>query len=727
MTSQTLSRRAFVGGAAGLTIAVMLPTGGARAQSGAAAVMRPDRETSPDSDFAPNAFVRIAPDNTVTVLVKHIEFGQGPFTGLATLVAEELDADWNQMEAVAAPANAELYKNLAFGLQGTGGSTAIANSYEQMRKAGAAARAMLVEAAAKSWGVSGDEISVEKGVIKHSASGRTSDFGALADAAAKLEPPSDPKLKDPKEFKLIGTKLPKLDSRSKSTGTAIFTLDIYRKDMKTVAVAHPPVFGAKVTSVDDSAARAIDGVEDVQQLPSGVAVYARNTYAAFRGRDALKIEWDTSEGETRSSDEMYKTWSQAARTANKIVESKGDVGEALKTADRVFEAEYLFPFLAHAPLEPLDAVIEVRNGQADLWMGSQLQTVDKSTAAGVLGIDPKKVRVHTQLAGGSFGRRAQPSSHLAAEAAAIAKAKGDGAYKLVWTRENDIRGGYYRPLTVHQLRGGLDKAGTIVAWENRIANQSIVAGSPFEQMMKDGLDPTAFEGSRDMPYDWPANRVTWARMEAKVPVLWWRSVGHTHTAFATETFLDELLEKGGKDPVDGRLALLKADTVRDRGVLERVAEMAKWSGAKAGDGRARGVALHKSFNSYVAMITEVSELDGAPKVEKVWCAIDCGVAVNPNVIAAQIEGGIGYGLGTALYNEITLEKGGRVRQANFDTYRMMRIQDMPAVEVSIIESDAAPTGVGEPGVPPIAPAVANAWRALTGATVRRLPFRRDAA
>ncbi|MGF1476644.1 MAG: molybdopterin cofactor-binding domain-containing protein [Geminicoccaceae bacterium] len=721
MSQVTARRREFL---AGLIVSVSLPMA-ARAQSGAAAVIQ--NSGAIDENFAPNAFVRIAPDDTVTVLIKHLEFGQGPNTGLTTLVAEELDADWSQMRAASAPSDAELYKNLAFGIQGTGGSTAIANSYMQMRRAGAAARAMLVDAAAREWGVPAEEITVENGIISHAASDNQSSFGPLAEAARQGELPAEPMLKDPKDFKLIGTDRPKVDSLIKTTGRAEFTIDVYRDGMLTVAVAHPPTFGATVTGIDDSAALQIAGVEKVAEISSGVAVWAKNTYAAFQGRDALTVEWNESGAETRSSEQLFEVWSEAAADQGRVAEESGDVEAAFDGADSIHEAEFRFPFLAHAPLEPLDAVIEWRNGEADIWMGSQLQTVDHQTAAATLGIDVAKVRIHTMLAGGSFGRRAQPTSHVAAEIASIAKAGGEGSYKLVWTRENDIKGGYYRPLTVHRLKGGLDANGNIVAWENRIANQSIVAGSPFEMLMEDGMDPTSFEGSTKMPYDWPAHRVTWTQMESPVPVLWWRSVGHTHTAYATETFLDELLEKGGKDRVQGRLDLIKADAGRDRGVLERVADMAEWSGPNGSDGRSYGVALHESFNSYVAMIAEVSEQNGAPKVEKVWCAVDCGVAVNPNVIRAQMEGGIGYGLGSVLFDEIVLQEGGRVGQANFDTYRMLRISEMPAVEVSIIDSSADPTGVGEPGLPPIAPAVANAWRALTGQMPYQLPFTSAAA
>lgn len=717
-----ISRRDFLRhsamAGAGLVIGVHLPRV-SRAQSGAASVIQGDGE----GVFAPNAFIRIAPDDTVTVLSKHIEFGQGPYTGLATLVAEELDADWSQMRAESAPARVDLYKNLAFGMQGTGGSTAMANSYEQMRRAGAAARAMLVAAAAAEWGVPADGITVEQGVVIHEASGRTVRFGELAGRAAATSVPENVTLKSPEAFRLIGKRLPKLDSRIKSTGEAVFTFDVTRPGMLTVLVAHPSRFGARVKSVDDTAARQIKGIVDVKTIPAGVAVYGRSFWAAKKGRDVLEIEWDESGTESRSSSDIVAAYRKLAQSPGTPAASRGDVESGLAGAAATLEAEYEFPYLAHAPMEPLDCVIELNEGRCEAWLGSQLQTVDQQTIGDVLGMQPDQVTINTMLAGGSFGRRAQPDSGFAREAAEALKALGPNAppIKLVWTREDDIRGGRYRPIYVHRLRGGLDDRGEIVAWEQVIVGQSIVAGSPFAGMIQEGIDPTSVEGARDLPYSVPNLSVSLHSPEVGVPVLWWRSVGHTHTGFATEAFLDELLARAGRDPVEGRLALLK-EHPRHAGVLRAVAKLADW-GAPLPDGRARGVAVHKSFNSYVAEIAEVSRDDnGYPRVHKVWCAVDCGVAVNPNVITAQMEGGIGYGLGAALFDEITLEDG-RVVQSNFHNYRSLGIDEMPEIEVTIVRSAESPTGVGEPGVPPIAPAVANAWAALTGERVRRLPFR----
>lgn len=705
-------------GSAALVVGVHLPLAGRRAFAADAI------GTATAALFEPNAFVKIGTDNLVTVLIKHIEFGQGPSTGLATLVADELDADWSQMRAELAPAGAA-YANLLFGpIQGTGGSTAIANSFVQMREAGATARAMLVAAAAKRWGVPAGQIAVSKGVVSHAASNKRASFGELALDAANQEPPAKPKLKTPDQWTLIGTDLPRLDSSDKSRGKTKFTLDVYPEDVVTAVVAHPPAFGAAIKSVDDSRAKAVPGVIQVAQLPTGVAVIARDTFSALRGRDALAVEWDTSAAETRSSEAMFGAYREAVASPGTQAELRGTLDAGFSGGQKTHEAEYLFPFLAHAPMEPLDAVVHVRGDSAEIWMGSQIQTMDHGAFAKVLGLAPAKVTLHTMFAGGSFGRRAQPDAGFAIEAAMVAKAhSGEQPIKVMWTRVDDVRGGRYRPLTVHKLRGAVDSKGAIVGWDQVVASSSIAAGTMFEGLMiKDGIDDTMVEGARDLPYSIPNLRIGAHMMKNGVPVLWWRSVGHTHTGYATETFVDELLELGGKDPVSGRLELL-AKHPRHAGVLQRVAKLAAWSGPKAKDGRARGVAVHKSFGSYVAQIAEVGKgANGLPRVHKVWCAIDCGIAVNPNIIRAQMEGGIGFGIGAALFNEINLEEGGRVREANFNGYRSLRIHEMPAVEVAIVKSTAAPTGVGEPGVPPAAPAVANAWRALTGQKIRRLPF-----
>lgn len=703
----SLSRRNLLKGAGALVIGMSLPQAG-RAQSGAAQVFKPGGTAA----FAPNAFVRIAADDTVTVLVKHIEFGQGPFTGLATLVAEELDADWAQMRAEHAVSDPKLYANLAFGIQGTGGSTAIANSYEQMRKAGATARAMLVQAAAEAWKVPAAEITVEKGVLKH-ASGKQGRFGEFAEAASKLQAPAEVKLKEPAQFKLIGKDgaTPRLDSLGKSTGKAQFTIDIHTPEMLTVVVARPPRFGGKVASFDASEAKKVKGVVDIKQIPSGVAVYATGTWPALKGREALKVTWDESGAEKRGSRELFAEYRKLARTEGTVAGKHGDAEAVLAKAEKVIEAEYAFPYLAHAPMEPLDGYLEWNAQGALARLGSQLQTIDHMTIAKILDLGPEKVTVETVLGGGSFGRRAQPSSELAAELAQVARAIGPNRpVKLVRTREDDLSGGYYRPLFLHRLRGAV-KDGKITAWSAAIVGQSFLKGSPFEAMIKGGIDPVMVEGANELPYEIADFRCDLHTVDVGVPTLWWRSVGHTHTGYAVECFIDQLLQAAGQDPVAGRLALMGKQQ-RLANVLKAVADLAKWNGPGPVDGRARGVGVVESFGSYVAQIAEVSlGAGGEPKVHKVWCAVDCGVAVNPDIIRAQMEGGIGFGLGHALYGELTLDQGKPV-QGNFDSYRSLRINEMPEVEVRIVPSTEKPTGVGEPGVPPIGPAVANALARL---------------
>ncbi len=702
MTALETDRRKFLAGS-GLVLGLALPMRGARAL--------------PQASFAPNAFVRVLPDNTVSVVIKHIEFGQGPATGLTTIVADEMDADWAQMRVEFAPANDPLYKNLAFGTMGTGGSTAMSNSWMQMRNAGAAARAMLVAAAAKEWGVPAGEIRVAKGVVSHGA--KKASFGELAATAATMPVPDKPVLKTPDQWTLIGTDVPKVDSLIKSTGAAQFTMDVRRPGMVVSVIQHAPAFGGTVRSVDDKAALAVPGVVAVKAIPQGVVVYGKDTYAAMKGRAALSIEWDLSKAETRSTEAMLKDYLAVAAQPGVECEANGDAAEGLASAAKTLEATYVFPFLAHAPMEPMDAVIDPREGGVDFYAGSQFQVGDTRAVAGVLGVPFEQMTLVEQYAGGSFGRRATPDMGNAVEAAAATKAFGGKTpVKHMWTRENDITGGRYRPLMVHRLRGGLDARGAIVALDTITTGQSFMRGTPFSNP-KDKFDNAMVEGLTESAYAFPNLRVGVNEMKNGVPTLWWRSVGNTHTAYVMETFLDRLIELGRQDPVEARLKLMKEE--RAKTVLRRVAELAGGLNAKAG--RARGIAFHKSFGSFVAQIAEVSRgADGLPKVHKIWAAIDCGVPINPNVMRAQVEGGIGYGLGHALFAEITLGEGGVVDQRNFDTYRSMRIGEMPDVEVAIIKSTEPPTGIGEPGLPPAAPAVANAWRRLTGKAVERLPF-----
>lgn len=711
------SRRRFLQGsasaAAGLTIGFRW-SGGPKVASAAGGT------------FAPNAFVRIGTDNTVTVLSKHLEMGQGIYTGLATLIAEELDADWSQIRVEGAPADAALYNNLAFGpVQGTGGSSSVANSYEQLRKAGATARAMLVEAASREWNVDRAGITVEKGVVSHAASGRSATFGDLSAKAAALPVPADVPLKDPSRFTLIGTSVPRVDTRSKSNGTAKFALDVVLPGMLTAVIARPPVFGATVKSVDDAKALAIPGVVKVVRVPSGVAVAATSFWAASKGREALAIEWDESRAETRGTAELLAEYKALAEKPGAPARVEGDAAKALAGAAKTVTASFEFPYLAHAPMEPLDCVVRLDASGCEIWAGDQFQTIDQGNAAKAAGLKPEQVRINTLLAGGSFGRRANAASDYIVEAVHVAKALDRGTpVKLVWTREDDIRGGRYRPMYYHTLTAGLDAAGKPVAWQHRIVGQSIIGGTPFAPVLiKDGVDGTSVEGASNLPYDIPNMLVDLHTTEVGVPVLWWRAVGSTHTAYSTEVFIDELATAAGKDPVEFRRALL-AKHPRHLGVLNLAAEKAGW-GTPLPEGKARGVAVHESFSTYVAQVAEVTiQPDGSVKVDRVVCAVDCGLAVNPDVIRAQMEGGIGFGLGGVMYGEVTLDQG-KVEQSNFHDYRVLRIEEMPAVEVHIVKSAAAPTGVGEPGVPPVGPAVANAVFAATGRRIRNLPFTRD--
>jgi len=708
------NRRQFLKGSAavGLVIGFHLPMG---TRAAAAA----------DAEFVPNAFLRIAPDNTVTVICKHIEFGQGPYTGIATILADEIDADWSQIRVQSAPADAAKYANLAFGAQGTGGSTAMANSWDQMREAGAQARARLIAAAAKKWNVGPETIAIEKGVVK-GPSGKSATLGELAQAAQDISLPGPFEPKEPGEWRLIGKDVPRADTVPKTNGTARFTIDVQLPDMVTCLIARPTRFGAKATSFDAAPALAVPGVKEVLAVPQGVAVLADGFWAAKKGRDALKITWDEAGTEARGTPELINEYREVAKKIGAIARNEGDAEKGLADAATVLEATYTFPYLAHAPLEPNDCVIRrTDDGGVELLFGSQLQTVDQHVAAGVLGLKPEQVKIETLLAGGSFGRRATPAGDMAAEAAEVLKAaKHTGPIKVIWTREDDIKGGRYRPVFVHRLKGGLDAAGNIVAWDQVIVGQSFMKGSPFEaRMLKDGVDHSMVEGAKSLPYEIPNLRVSAHIVEVGVPTLWWRSVGSTHTGYATEAFLDQLAEAAGIDPLAIRRKLL-AKQPRHLAVLNLAAEKAGWE-TPSPEGKARGLAVHKLFNSYVAHVVEVSVgADGLPKVERVVCAADCGIPINPDVIKAQLEGGMGYGLSAALYGAIDLENG-RVVQANFDDYRVLRINEMPDIEVHIVQSTEKPTGIGEPGVPTIAPAVANAWAKLTGERLYALPFARS--
>jgi isoquinoline 1-oxidoreductase beta subunit len=716
-----LSRRQFVKlttlAGSGLTLGLLLPGCSKPAATGGGTA----------EPFA-MPFVHIAPDSSVTVLCKHLEAGQGVWTGLPAIVAEELDASWSQMRVASAPAQVPLYGNLLFDpkgrMQGTGGSTSVANSWMQLRRAGATARAMLVQAAAARWSVPAAEISVKEGVVSHAASRHQASFGELAADAARISVPEDVQLKDPARFNLIGRgHLPRLDSRDKSTGKERYAIDVMLPGMMTAVVMRPPRFGGKVASFDASKAKAVPGVVDVVAIPRGVAVVGRDLWSAKKGREVLEVSWDETAAEKRGTPELLADYRRlAAGEAAVTVSQSGNVDAALRRAHKVIEAEFVFPYLAHAPMEPLTAVCRLSSEHCEIWAGDQFQTFDQMNAAKAVGLEPQQVSIHTLAAGGSFGRRATPDSDYVSEVASIAKATG-GRYpvRLIWTREDDITGGRYRPLNLHRITAGLAPDGK-VALRQRVVGQSIVSGTPLGGMIKNGVDPTAIGESAAEQYDLDDVSIAWTQPQVGIPVLWWRSVENTHMAFSKEVIMDELAEAAGEDPVAFRLQRLGKHP-RSAAVLRLIAEKSGWNRPfSGGKGRGRGVAVHESFGSVVAQVAEVTVTGDDIRVDRVVCVVDCGIAVTPDVVVAQMQSGIGYGLSAALWGEITLT-GGRVDQSNFDGYRVMRINEMPKViEVHIAPSTNAPSGVGEPGTPPIAPAVANAVRMATGIRLRRMPF-----
>ena len=713
-----VDRRAFLkAGAsvsAGLVIACFVPAGirKALAENTPAPAAKPP--------VPPNAFVRIAPDNTVTVLLKHSEMGQGIWTSIPMVVAEELGCDWSHVRVEHAPA-APAYAHTTFGMQMTGGSTSTWESFDQLRTAGAMAREMLIAAGAKKLGAKPADCHVENGYVVVGA--KKIAFGAVADAAAKLPMPTDVKLKDPKDWTIIGKPTRRLDSKAKTTGTAEFGMDVKRPNMAVALVSRAPVFGGTLKRFDATKAKAIPGVIDVVQVPSGVAVLGAHFWAAKQGRDALVLEWDDGAGKTLSTPAMREEYRKLASTPGIVAKAVGDVDAALAATPNAIEADYEVPFLAHAPMEPLNCTVEIGKNGCDIWTGTQFQTVDQGTAAKMLGLKPEQVRIHTTFLGGGFGRRANPTSDFIVEAIEVAKAS-KRTVKVVWTREDDIRGGYYRPMWLSRFRAAIGEHGRPTVWSHTIVGQSIIAGTPFAAaMVKNGIDATSVEGAEDAPYlaTIPAYRVDLHSPTSPVTVLWWRSVGHSHTAFAVESFLDELAAAAKQDPLEYRRALLPADS-RERRALDLAAEKFGW-GEPLPQGHAAGLAVHQSFGSYVAQIAEVSvDADKKIRVHRVVCAIDCGPVVNPLTVEAQMQSGIVFGLSAALHGEVTL-KDGRVEQSNFHDYPAVRLAEAPHMEVHIVPSTDKMGGCGEPGTPPIAPAVANAVFALTGKRLRQLPLR----
>jgi len=689
--------------------------------------------------FAPNAFVRIATDNTVTVISKHIEVGQGIYTGLATLLAEELDAAWSQVRVDPAPADDSLYKNLRLGMQATCCSNSTVNSFEQYRQAGATARAMLVSAACQRWQTSPAEVTVENGVVRHLPSSRQATFGDLAASAAAIAPPAQVTLKDPKDFKLIGADhLHRVDSKAKSTGTALYPIDVSLPGIVIASVERPRRIGAIVKSFDATAAKSVAGVIDVVPVSGGVAVVAKSFPAANQGRRALKIEWDESRCESRGTPELLREYHALLEHPGAIARRDGDVAAALSGAARTLTATYEFPYVAHVPMEPDSAVVRLSADRCDIWTYDAAPTALQKRAAHLTGLRSDQVIINTVYGGGSFGGGGGGGDAAVEIAHAIG---GRVPVKLIASREDMMRTDHYRPSYVHKLTAGLDGQGNLVAWHHRIVGQSIFAGNPA--YVTNGVDMVSVAGACNIPYDIPNILVDLHSPTVGVPVNTWRSAGDSHTAFAVETFLDDVAHAAGVDPYQFRRRLLMKDPrekkileysvdrrfqdsmfakfPRDREVLDLATAKSDW-GAPLGEGRGRGVAVHYSFRTSVAHVAEVSVVkDGGIKIDRVVCAIDCGLPVNPDIIRAQVEGGVAFGLSSILHEQITL-KAGAVEQSNFNDYRLLRINGMPRVEVHIVKSTEDPTGIGEPVVPTAGPAVSNAIFAATGQRVRTLPF-----
>ena len=709
------SRRNFLIGAAAAGSALVVGF-----RPGAVALAEEDAPVNPLS-----AYVTIAEDNTITVHSAHFDMGQGAYHGIATLVKEELGCSWDQMSVIGAAGDVRLYGNLAWGgfAQGTGGSTAMASSWGRYRTAGATAREMLKAAAADSWGIAAGDVVAQNGMLS-GPGGRQATYGEMAAKAAEMPVPAEAALKPASAWTDIGNEETlRFDRVGKTDGSQDFTIDVKLPGLLTAVPIHPPKFGATVASFDAAEAKAVKGVVDVVRTPRGLAVVGEHMWAATKGRDLVSVEWDESGAETRGSEAILTDYrAQSVNEPTVFARNDGNAEEALAGADRVVEATYEFPFLAHAALEPLNAVVH-RNedGIIEVWGGHQIPDMYQMASAQVAGVDPSQVKMHVMKSGGGFGRRAVADADVIVEAVATARALGWRApVRMQWTREDDMAAGRYRPAYVHRLRAGLDAEGNIVAWDNHIVGQSILGGTPFEGMIENGVDATSVEGSNTLPYAIPNLSVGLTTTDVKVPVLWWRAVGSTHTAYATEAFFDELATAAGRDPVEWRMELIR-DHPRHTETLKLVAEKANWGGLVP-EGRFRGVSLHESFSSVVAQIAEVSVEGTDVRVHKVWCAVDCGIAINPDTIKAQMEGGIGFGLGSILTEELTLADGGTVEQRNYDMYSILSIDQMPEIEVHIVPSDNAPTGVGEPGTPPIGPAVANAVFAATGKRIYTLPF-----
>ena len=717
-----LNRRSFLrvsaAAAGGLLVSLYLDLPAA-AQEG--------NQAPPPKVYPPDAFVHVRPDGKIVIQVNRLEFGQGVHTSLPMILADEMDADWSQVIAELAPA-ADVYKDPVFGFQVVGGSGSIAHSFQQYRELGAKTRAMLVAAAAEQWKVGPDQCHTEASVV-HGPGGKSAKYAELAEDAAKQPVPARVQLKDPSQFRLVGKRVRRLDSRPKCDGSLKFGLDLDLPGMKTAVVAHPPVFGGRVKSLDDKAARSVEGVREVFEIPlvkgTGVAVVADKFWTAKQARDRLKIEWDLSSVEHADSGQLSAKYKELARTPGNVAVNRGDQNamDAIAAANRMV-VEYEFPYLAHVPMEPLNTTIRFDGDRAEAWAGSQFQTFDQMAIAEVLGLKAEQVTFHTEMAGGGFGRRAVADSHVQREAAMIAKRLRGTPVKLVWTREDDVQGGYYRPMHVHRVEIGIGQDGMPAAWRHVIVGQSIIMSTPFAAMLvKNGVDESAVEGTADTHYNIPNFHVSAHHPTVNVPVLWWRSVGHTHNAFVMETLIDELATRAKADPIVYRRKLLKADAGKLHRALDLMDEKSAPWRTKLPKGHALGISCHQSFGTGVACAVDVSVEDKRPKIHRVTIALDPGIAVNPLTIESQFQAGVAFGVTQLMAKGAITLKDGRVEQRNFDGFTPPYIIDAPvAVDVHIVPNSEAPSGCGEPPVPVISPAVVNALAKLTGKRYRSLPL-----
>lgn len=705
-TTNTIDRRNFLktgaGIGGGLLIGFMLPARAGRLEkifgSPAGAIT-----------FAPNAFLRIGSDNSIKILLAHAEMGQGIWTTLSMMLAEELDADWKNIQVEHAPPAKE-YFHTAWGMQLTGGSSTTWSEFDRYRKAGATARLLLTAAAAAKWKVPPTACKTANGFVTHG--NKKLSYGELAESAAALKPPAEIPLRPKEQWKYIGKPMRRLDAPVKVNGKAVFGIDVQVDNMKIAVVAHPPVMGSKVRSFDAGKAKQVAGVVDVVEIPTGVAVIADNTWAAIQGRKALQVDWELSANVSVQSATQFDEFKKLAAGEGKQVAKAGDAAAAMQQAVKTTTADYTMPYLAHAAMEPLNCTVRITADKCDIWTGTQMPGGDQAAAAKILGFKPEQVSVTTTFLGGAFGRRATMNSDFVSEAVHIAKASGK-TVKMIWTREDDTQGGYYRPSMLHRVKAGIGSNGLPLAWQHIIVGQALPGD--------DGNGSA--EGISDSQYikAIPNYHISQHAPPLGITTLWLRSVGHTHTAFAMECMMDELAALAGQDPVEYRRQLLK-DHPRSLGALNLAAQKAGW-GKPLPPGHFHGVAVHESFRSYCAQVAEISiGQDGFVKVHKITAAIDCGIAVNPDGVAAQIESGVNYALSAALYGAITF-KNGVVEQSNFHNYRVLRLNESPAeIETHIVESTEQMGGVGEPGFPPVAPAVANAIFAATGKRVRQMPF-----